>query len=320
MVKLIVNPRSETLRQINVDTTPNTRVRDIVVAYGKANNSLSSSRIRFTKLEEDAVSKKPKHVTLDYEKSLAQNGIVFTDDSDSKEVYAKDLGPQISWKLVFLIEYVGPLIIHPLLYYGWFKPDYNTLTQKVSFILVMLHFLKREYETTFVHLFSSDTMPLFNVFKNSAHYWILSGLSLAVTIYAPDSYRNKFAPTWKQFFFHVSDHEDSTVLALIGLWVFAELSNFITHQKLASLRADGSREHKIPYGYGFNLVSFPNYFFESVAWLAFALLNNNWSSWVFLTIASIQMYIWAAKKHKRYLKEFGDQYPKNRKAMIPFLL
>ncbi|CAY72046.1 Enoyl reductase that catalyzes the last step in each cycle of very long chain fatty acid elongation [Komagataella phaffii GS115] len=277
MVKLIVNPRSETLRQINVDTTPNTRVRDIVVAYGKANNSLSSSRIRFTKLEEDAVSKKPKHVTLDYEKSLAQNGIVFTDDSDSKEVYAKDLGPQISWKLVFLIEYVGPLIIHPLLYYGWFKPDYNTLTQKVSFILVMLHFLKREYETTFVHLFSSDTMPLFNVFKNSAHYWILSGLSLAVTIYAPDSYRN-------------------------------------------NLRADGSREHKIPYGYGFNLVSFPNYFFESVAWLAFALLNNNWSSWVFLTIASIQMYIWAAKKHKRYLKEFGDQYPKNRKAMIPFLL
>jgi very-long-chain enoyl-CoA reductase len=26
-------------------------------------------------------------------------------------------GPQISWRTVFLIEYGGPLVIHPLVYY-----------------------------------------------------------------------------------------------------------------------------------------------------------------------------------------------------------
>jgi hypothetical protein len=32
-----------------------------------------------------------------------------------------------------------------------------------------------------------------------------------------------------------------------------------------------------------------------------------------------QMFIWASKKHRAYKKEFGDKYPRNRKAMIPFI-
>jgi len=32
------------------------------------------------------------------------------------------------------------------------------------------------------------------------------------------------------------------------------------------------------------------------------------------------MIIWAKQKHRRYRKEFGDKFPKNRKAMIPFII
>lgn len=29
----------------------------------------------------------------------------------------KDLGPQMNWRTVFLFEYLGPLIIHPVFFY-----------------------------------------------------------------------------------------------------------------------------------------------------------------------------------------------------------
>lgn len=39
----------------------------------------------------------------------------------------------------------------------------------------------------------------------------------------------------------------------------------------------------------------------------------------FLIVATGQMYVWAAKKHVGYKKEFGSAYPKGRKAMFPFI-
>jgi len=32
------------------------------------------------------------------------------------------------------------------------------------------------------------------------------------------------------------------------------------------------------------------------------------------------MLEWAFKKHKTYKKEFGEKYPKGRKAMLPFIV
>ena len=32
------------------------------------------------------------------------------------------------------------------------------------------------------------------------------------------------------------------------------------------------------------------------------------------------MFAWALKKHARYRKEFGKDYPRGRKAMIPFIV
>lgn len=56
----------------------------------------------------------------------------------------------------------------------------------------------------------------------------------------------------------------------------AELSNLHTHLTLRALRPPGTRARAIPYGYGFSLVSCPNYFFEIIAWAVIAGLTGSW--------------------------------------------
>lgn len=51
-----------------------------------------------------------------------------------------------------------------------------------------------------------------------------------------------------------------------------ELYNFKTHLILRNLRARGTRQRGIPYGAGFDFVSCANYYWETLAWLVFAIL------------------------------------------------
>ncbi|KAN0092682.1 3-oxo-5-alpha-steroid 4-dehydrogenase domain containing protein [Tylopilus felleus] len=243
---------------------------------------------------------------------LADAGVV-----DGSELLVKDLGHQISWKTVFLVEYAGPLVIHPIFYffpeYIWGGPVYHSMLQRFVYALVMIHFTKREFETLFIHRFSHDTMPFMNIFKNSAHYHLGSGLFLALAIYGPQY--SAMSP----YIRGTSRNDPVFIWACTAVWAFAEISNLITHVTLRNLRPAGSRKRAIPYGYGFSFVSFPNYFFESLAWLAIAFMTGSWTAYGFLIVASGQMYIWAAKKHAGYRKEFGSAYPKGRKAMFPFI-
>lgn len=220
----------------------------------------------------------------------------------------KDLGPQIAWRTVFIVEYLGPLLFHPLLYY--FRPIiYKTSEapselQTLSLILISLHFIKREYETLFVHRFSLATMPARNIFKNSAHYWLFAGLNIAYWTYAPS------APTaqWPN---------PLIKYAGIALFIVGELGNFSTHLTLRNLRRPGSTDRGVPDGASFKLVTCPNYMFETIAWVGIWMVNWSLSTAVFLVLAVVQMSLWARKKEMKYRKEFGDRYKRKRFFIFP---
>jgi len=263
-------------------------------------------------VDRQKLSLKGEAKSLDNDVILAAAGV-----RDGGELIVKDLGPQVSWRTVFLTEYAGPLVIHPIIYhlpnvfYG--GSVQSSKLQKYVYAMVIVHFVKRELESVFVHRFSHATMPLKNIFKNSFHYHILSGLFLAYPIYGPT-----YAAT--------SPHIRGTVRSnpqflwmCAGVWLLAELSNLSAHVTLRNLRPPGTKKRAIPYGYGFNLISCPNYFFESVVWAAVAYMSGSWAAWLFWGASTAQMMSWAAKKHHTYKKEFGTEYPRQRKAMIPFL-
>ncbi|KAG7191376.1 3-oxo-5a-steroid 4- dehydrogenase [Scheffersomyces spartinae] len=314
MVAITISLRSRGFKGFELDVPSNSQTQSVLEAISKK-LSTSVNRIRLTQL--DATSN--KQVPLDTSKSLVENGV----NGDQFTLYIKDLGPQIAWRTVFQVEYLGPLLVHPLFYFGsqyfYSKPVSHNQTQWFAYLFVMFHFIKRELETSFVHKFSNATMPAFNIFKNSGHYWILSGFNLAYFIYGPEV--DSDAAYWQRFLFHVKDNSTVVNYVLAGLFVFAELSNFKTHLTLSNLRPEGSKKYVIPTGYGFDLVSVPNYFFESLSWLIYTLLVGNWSAWLFFAVGTAQMWVWGVKKHKRYLKTFGDDYKKlKRKIFVPYVI
>ncbi|KAF4581936.1 steroid alpha reductase family protein [Ophiocordyceps camponoti-floridani] len=242
-------------------------------------------------------------------KTLKDRKARLTDALPDGEVLVKDLGPQVAWRTVFLVEYLGPILIHvgfvalrPRLY-----SEPMSSTQWLSFAMIVGHFVKRELETLLVHKFSASTMPLFNIFKNSFFYWGLSGLLCAWSVYNPRS---------------MAARANTPALDALGtaLFLFGETGNGLVHLYLSSLRSSGGTERKIPAGYGFSLVTCPNYMFEILSWLGVIVASRDWAVTLFIGIGAAQMYAWARGKESAYRKEFGDKYKKKRFVMLPGLL
>jgi very-long-chain enoyl-CoA reductase len=229
---------------------------------------------------------------------------------DHSTIYVKDLGTQIAWRTVFIVEYLGPILIHPLFLAvrPYVYPSAARHASQVQVLLcwmISLHFVKRELETMFVHRFSAATMPLRNIFKNSAHYWILSGVLMAAFIYAPSSGAAKPA---------------NPLLLYPGLAMFVvgELGNLQSHLVLKGLRSANGTERGIPKGFLFDLVTCPNYLTETMSWLGVYLVSGfSWGVLIFIIASVAQMAQWANKKERRYRKEFGDKYKRKRYTMIP---
>ena len=73
--------------------------------------------------------------------------------------------------------------------------------------------------------------------------------------------------------------------------------NYKCHIILRDLRKPGTTERGIPKGNIFHLVSCANYFWESMAWLLFAIMSQVLGAYVFAVFSSGQMLQWALKKH-----------------------
>ena len=106
---------------------------------------------------------------------------------------------------------------------------------------------------------------------------------------------------------------------ITGIWALCEWMNYDAHVRLKNLRPPGTKKRGIPKGQLFDFVSCANYFWEISGWFWFSLMTSTATGWLFYGVGAIQMYFWAIKKHKRYKKDFKE-YPKNRKALIPFIL
>ncbi|CAI8507734.1 unnamed protein product [Hanseniaspora opuntiae] len=232
---------------ISYDSKANGSIKDLTAHILEAYKSkLNPNRIRLTVLSKD------KQVPL-------------ADDLSNinSEVYIKDLGPQISWRLVFMIEYFGPILIHSILYQlslYYNVSNTNAELSKNVYYMHLIHYAKREFESVLCYL----------------GYGFNLGINLNI----------KPAHSW-------------------GFFAVFELCNLLCHIKLRlvgdKLLKQGIKERKPINESFFKVLVSPNYTFEVLSWIVVTLtFNLNLFAVLFLLVSSVQMYLWAMKKNKKY--------------------
>lgn len=122
----------------------------------------------------------------------------------------------------------------------------------------------------------------------------------------------------------------------VGIFFFllGLVSNIFHDEILYNLRrnhppsADGKPRYAIPKGGLYKWISYPNYLSEWIEWTGYAIAatagqENRWAytaPWIFVMSEVVLMLPRAWKGHSWYHQKFKGEYPKERKAVIPFLL
>uniref|UniRef100_A0A6N2LTC7 3-oxo-5-alpha-steroid 4-dehydrogenase C-terminal domain-containing protein n=1 Tax=Salix viminalis TaxID=40686 RepID=A0A6N2LTC7_SALVM len=285
-------------------------VADLQEAIHKRTKKFYPARQRLTLPLPPGSKERP--TVLNYKKNLKE---YHDGNSDSLTILFKDLGPQVSYRILFFFEYLGPLVLYPLFYYfpvyqflGYKGEHIKHPVQTYSLYYWCFHYFKRIMETFFVHRFSHATSPLSNVFRNCAYYWTF-GSYIAYYVNHP-----LYTPV-----------SDLQMKIGFGFGLVCQLANFYCHILLRSLRRpDGNGGYQIPSGFLFNIVTCANYTTEIYQWLGFNIATQTVAGYIFLVVAASIMTNWALAKHRRLKKLFDGKdgrpkYPRRWVILPPVL-
>ncbi|XVF42588.1 hypothetical protein PTKIN_Ptkin01aG0376000 [Pterospermum kingtungense] len=166
---------------------------------------------------------------------------------------------------------------------------------------ISIHFFKRIFESIFVHKYSGemavDTMivVLLSYFTSSVFMVIAQHQAMGL----PEPPIDLKSP--------------GILLFLMGL-----CGNFYHHYLLSKLRGKGEKQYKIPKGGLFDFVICPHYMFEALGFWGFAFISQSLYSFSFALGTTLLLMGRSYATRRWYLSKFDD-FPKNVKAMIPFI-
>lgn len=175
----------------------------------------------------------------------------------------------------------------------------------VFFSLWVIHYVNRTFIFPFRFKTKEKKMPL-SIVSMGLFFNLING---SINGYFLGSVAGIYPDSWMLGWQFIS-----------GLILFA--TGFYINQKadfmLINLRAPGETGYKIPRGWLFRYISCPNHFGEIIEWTGFAVMVWSLPAFAFAWWTAVNLIPRAFSHHKWYRKKFDD-YPKERKSVIPFL-
>ena len=125
------------------------------------------------------------------------------------------------------------------------------------------------------------------------------------------SHLGDYGPTWL----------DSPELVVgLGLFACGAWINRRSDAMLAALRRPGESGYRVPRGWLFEYVVNPNYFGECLEWVGWAIATWSLPGAAFAAYTFANLAPRAMSNLEWYRAEFGDEFPSDRRAIVPHLL
>lgn len=133
------------------------------------------------------------------------------------------------------------------------------------------------------------------------------------------------------FISHLAGHlttawfTDPRFIIGMAIYFFGFIMNVHSDAIIRNLRskeevARGDKVYRIPKGGLFRFVSNPSYFTELLSFTGFAIATWSLGAVFVLLVSAANLIPRAFQIHRWYQEKFGDDYPKDRKVLIPFIL
>jgi len=214
-------------------------------------------------------------------------------------------GPLLNNRLSWVLMEVPVVVVFSWLFFT--GDAEKTLPVYIFYSLFMLHYLDRIFIFPFLLKGKNKKMPLVIVLFATV-FNLLNGF-----------FNGYWFGYLNDFHYGISWLTDWRFILGVVLFFAGMYINITSDQTLINLRKGGKTGYYIPYGGMFKYVSSPNLFGEIIEWLGWAMMSWCLPSFSFALWTIANLIPRARDHHRWYHRKFED-YPKERKAVIPFLI
>lgn len=186
--------------------------------------------------------------------------------------------------------------------YALIVKDQLVIIHKIFLLIWLTHYIHRTFIYPFVMQITNPKMPISIAF--SAFFFNIVNVSIqAFGIF----YFTQYSDSWISSPIFIA----GLSIFLIGMYI-----NIKSDYIMISLKKKKGPGYLIPNAFLYKYLSAPNYFGEIIEWFGWMILTWSISGVVFLIWVIANLFPRAIAHHKWYKEKFDD-YPKNRKAIIP---
>ncbi|XP_067942189.1 3-oxo-5-alpha-steroid 4-dehydrogenase 1-like [Watersipora subatra] len=220
-------------------------------------------------------------------------------DTKVLNLHFKPINGRLSWVLMEAPNLIVPLFLIAI-------PSSDIVMLPANFILFGMftcHYIHRTLIYPFLQPVKPHTaITVLSAFAFCSINAYIQGLSLFVV--------HKYPNSWIQ---------QPSFIAGVAVWLLGLYINIRGDHVLRNLRKPGEIGYKIPNGFWYDYVSCANFLGEVIEWFGYALACWNIAALSFAVFTAANLIPRAIQHHKFYKEKFED-YPKTRKAIIPFIL